>query len=185
VKKLRARLQRERDQLTASVPARSHHRVRYRVAIVAAAENILSMVIEGITDKDDWTAALESEYPEWFAGPDVTGDVKALRFQSARKDARELLDALAGRENVPRQVSHSGLAGSPRAPLYLVDPPDGRFRTADDAVLGALFRKAEQALLPHEMPYNLEQGLQMFIGWLDSQAGLVRSRPRPAVTNTP
>jgi len=143
------RLRNGRDRLAALVPRRSKDPGRYRAVIIAAAEKILHMVTEGVVDREDWTAILESAYPEWFAEPDVPRHVAARRLQDARKDARTLLHALVQRE-------------------HLIEPPNERARTADDAVLGALFLKAEQTLL-HEMPYNLEQGLQMFTEWLDHQ----------------
>jgi hypothetical protein len=51
----------------------------------------------------------------------------------------------------------------------VIHPLDERVRTADDAALTALFLKAEQTTLPDEMPYNLEQELQIFTRWLDRQ----------------
>jgi hypothetical protein len=46
---------------------------------------------------------------------------------------------------------------------------DEQVRAADDAILGALFREAEQIRLAHEAPYNLERELELFTEWLDSK----------------
>jgi hypothetical protein len=155
------RLRNEQDWLAASVPRRSEDPGRYQTAIIAAAGKILGMVMDGNVDGEDWTAILRSEYPEWFARPDVPGHVRTRRLQDARKDARTLLKGLLKGEYAPRQVS---------LPEFIrTEPPDECARTADDVILSALFLKAEQALLPHEMPYNLEQELQMFSVWLDRQ----------------
>ena len=116
---------------------------------------------------------LKSEYPEWFGEPDVSPHVSARRVQDARQDARTLLQSLVQPEHASRQASRLGLIHPIPERPYLIEPPDERVRTADDTILSALFLKAERSLLPHEMPYNLEQGLRMFTEWLDSQAGLV------------
>ena len=39
-------------------------------------------------------------------------------------------------------------------------------RDPDDAVITALFVKAEQTVLPEEVPYDLDRGLQVFTAWL-------------------
>jgi DNA-directed RNA polymerase specialized sigma24 family protein len=163
------RLRKERNKLAASVPRRSTDPSRYRTAIIAAAEKILRMVTEGNVDAEDWSAILKSEYPEWFDEPDALGHVSARRVQDARKDARTLFQALVQREHEPRQPSRLGLIHSFPARPYLIEPLNERARTADDTILSALFLKAEQTLLPHEMSYNLEEGLQMFTEWLNTR----------------
>jgi hypothetical protein len=167
------RLRNERNKLAASIPGRSKDPSRYRAVIITAAGMILRMVTEGVVDADDWSAILRSEYSEWFAEPDVSSLVRIRRVRIARQDTQRLLQALVQPEHAPRQVSRLEFIHPRSERLDLMGPPDERVRTADDTILSALFLKAEQTLLPHEMPYNLEEGLQMFTEWLDSQVGLV------------
>src|ERR1017187_4956737 len=51
------------------------------------------------------------------------------------------------------------------------DRQDGERRGPDDAIMTALYFGAEQARLPHEPSYDVEQGLQRFSTWLDGRTG--------------
>jgi hypothetical protein len=55
------------------------------------------------------------------------------------------------------------IRGQPGSPT---GPPDEDVRDRDDAVITALFARTEQTLLPQEVPYDLDLGLQAFTAWL-------------------
>jgi DNA-directed RNA polymerase specialized sigma24 family protein len=163
--------ERQRGELMAMIPARSEDPRRYRATILEAAEKILRLLCEGPVPAADWNAVLTSEYPQWFDESGLAYDGQYRRLSRARADVRMLLRAvlpLQGDE--PHPGPGATLTRTRPAPHRVIHLPDGRVRTADDAVLTALFLKAEQAMLPEERPYNLEQELQMFTRWLDRQA---------------
>jgi DNA-directed RNA polymerase specialized sigma24 family protein len=164
------RLERERGELMAMIPARTGDPLRYRATILAAAKRILHLLYEGPTTAD-WNAVLKSEYPQWFDEPGLADNALYQRLIRARADVRKLLRvALPLRGDEPHPVPRGTLTRPRPTPHRLIHLPDGRIRTADDAVLTTLFLKAEQAMLPEERPYNPGQELQMFTRWLDRQA---------------
>jgi hypothetical protein len=131
--------------------------------------------MEGPVTTADWYTVLKSEYPQWHDEP-------GLRLSRARADIQALLREILPRQAIlprqgdePRHPSRGELTRTLQAPLHVTYQSDERARTADDAVLAALFRKAERVMLPDETPYNLEHELQVFTGWLDRQP---HRRPR-------
>ncbi|HUY52487.1 MAG TPA: hypothetical protein VMV92_43420 [Streptosporangiaceae bacterium] len=88
------RLQRDRDELMAAVPARSDDHSRYQSAIVAAARRILDLLLAGQVASADWNAVLKSEYPQWCDGPELAQDAMAQRLGRARSDVRQVFQAI-------------------------------------------------------------------------------------------
>lgn len=91
-----ARLVGARDELMASVPARSDEPSRYRAVIYDAVEQILRAGIAGEQDEDDLVRALRASYPEYFKQPGASPDTRYQRIFRARQDAGKLLRAVAG-----------------------------------------------------------------------------------------
>jgi DNA-directed RNA polymerase specialized sigma24 family protein len=154
---LLARLERRQAELMALIPGRSPDPLRYRESIVAAAEAILRTAVVETVSRGDLTAALREGYPEWYHR-DAANHFQ--RLSRAREDVHQLLQAL---------TRDKQLFTSPQPPAHGASPADRDVRTADDAALTALFLKSGQTRLPHETPYNLDQGLELFTAWLDSQ----------------
>jgi len=91
------RLERDRAELMAMIPARSGDPRRYQSTILAAATKILRLTFEGPVTMADWNAILGSEYPQWY---DVRLPHDALyqRFSRARADIRALLKDIFPRD---------------------------------------------------------------------------------------
>jgi hypothetical protein len=165
-----SRLERERGELMAMIPARSADPRRYRNTILAAAGRILRLLFEGPVTAADWNAVLRSEYPQWYDEPGLAHEALYPRLSRARADVQLLLRVILPLQgDEPHHLPGGRLTRTPQPPLRVIHPLDERVRTADDAALTALFLKAEQTTLPDEMPYNLEQELQIFTRWLDRQ----------------
>jgi DNA-directed RNA polymerase specialized sigma24 family protein len=94
------RLERDRDQLMALVPARSSDSRRYRSAIIAVARTILRLLFEGHVTSADWNAVLKSEYPQWCAEPELAHDAIDQRLSRARGDVQLLLQAILPRDEL-------------------------------------------------------------------------------------
>jgi DNA-directed RNA polymerase specialized sigma24 family protein len=94
------RLERDHDQLMASVPGRSPDHRRYRTAIVAAAKTILLFLLEGAVTSADWNAALQAEYPQWCSEPGLTRATTDQRLSRARRDVRLLLQKILSRHEL-------------------------------------------------------------------------------------
>jgi DNA-directed RNA polymerase specialized sigma24 family protein len=94
------RLEHDRNQLLASVPARSPDYCRYRIAIVAAAKTILLLLLEGAVTSADWNAVLQSEYPQWCGEPGLARDAIDQRLSRARQDVRQLLQTIIPRHEL-------------------------------------------------------------------------------------
>ena len=92
------RLERDRAELMAMVPARSLDPVRYRSTILEAAATILRLLFEGPVTSADWNAVLKSAYPQWCDEPGLIGDVMHQRLSRARGDVQLLLQAVLPRE---------------------------------------------------------------------------------------
>jgi DNA-directed RNA polymerase specialized sigma24 family protein len=97
---LLTRLNRDRDQLLASVPARSPDHRRYRTAIVAAAERILILLLEGSAPSADWNATLQAEYPQWCREPGLARAAADQRLSRARRDVQALLKKILSRHEL-------------------------------------------------------------------------------------
>jgi DNA-directed RNA polymerase specialized sigma24 family protein len=94
------RLERDRDELMAFVPARSSDSRRYRSAIIAAARPILRLLFEGHVTSADWNAVLKSEYPQWFGEAGLARDAIDQRLSRARGDVQLLLQAIFPRDQL-------------------------------------------------------------------------------------
>jgi hypothetical protein len=92
------RLERDRGELMAMIPARSGDPLRYQSAILAAAATILPLLFEGAVTSADWNAVLKSAYPQWCDEPGLIGDVMHQRLSRARGDVQLLLRAILPRE---------------------------------------------------------------------------------------
>lgn len=92
------RLERDRAELMARVPARSDDPRRYQHAIIAAAETILRLLFEGPVTMADWNAVLRWEYPQWCDGSGLAHDAMYQRLSRARRDVQLLLRAILPRE---------------------------------------------------------------------------------------
>ena len=92
------RLERDRAELMAMVPARSGDPRRYQYTIIAAAGAILRLLFEGQVMTADWNAVLRSEYPQWCDEPGLADDAMYQRLSRARADVRFLLQAILPRE---------------------------------------------------------------------------------------
>jgi DNA-directed RNA polymerase specialized sigma24 family protein len=97
---LLTRLNRDRDQLLASVPARSPDHRRYRTAIVAAAKTILLLLLEGPVASADWNAALQAKYPQWCGEPGLARAAADQRLSRARRDVQALLQKILPRHEL-------------------------------------------------------------------------------------
>jgi len=94
------RLERDRADLMAMIPARSDDSRRYRCAIIAAAGTILRLLVEGPVTMADWNAVLRSEYPPWCDEPGLAHDAMYQRLSRARADVQVLLRAILPRERL-------------------------------------------------------------------------------------
>ena len=92
------RLERDRAELMAMVPARSGDPVRYQSAILAVAATILRLLFEGSVTPADWNAVLKSAYPQWCDESGLVGDAMYQRLSRAREDVRLLLQSILPRE---------------------------------------------------------------------------------------
>jgi hypothetical protein len=92
------RLERNRGELMAMVPARSDDPGRYQVTIIAVARTILRLLFEGPVTMADWNAILRSEYPQWCDEPGLARDATYQRLGRARADVQFLLRAILPRE---------------------------------------------------------------------------------------
>jgi DNA-directed RNA polymerase specialized sigma24 family protein len=91
---LHKRLVSRREELLATVPARSADPGRYRAVIYAAACQILSDGGKGEVSEADSNEALQASYPEYFAQPGASANTCHQRCLRARADVRKLLQAL-------------------------------------------------------------------------------------------
>jgi hypothetical protein len=94
------RLADERDDLLASVPARSRDSGRYRAVIYAAAEQILHAGISGDVSEADTNDTLRASYPEYFQQPDAAPNTCDQRFCRARVDIRALLRSVISHDEL-------------------------------------------------------------------------------------
>jgi DNA-directed RNA polymerase specialized sigma24 family protein len=94
------RLADERDDLLASVPARSRDSGRYRAVIYAAAEQILRAGISGDVSEADTNDTLRASYPEYFQQPDAAPNTCDQRFCRARVDIRALLQKVVSHDEL-------------------------------------------------------------------------------------
>jgi len=92
------RLERDRAELMAMVPARSDDPRRYRRMIVAVAERILRLLFEGSVATADWNAVLRLEYPQLCDEPGLAHDALYQRLSRARADIQSLLRVILPRD---------------------------------------------------------------------------------------
>jgi hypothetical protein len=92
------RLERDRAELIAMVPARSDDALRYQSTVIAAAAMILRLLFEGPVTMADWNEVLRSEYPQWCDEPGLAHDAAYQRLSRARADVQFLLQAILPRE---------------------------------------------------------------------------------------
>lgn len=85
------RLERDRAELMAMVPARSGDPVRYQSTIIAAAAAILRLLFEGPVTPADWNEVLRSVNPQWCDEPELAHDAMYQRLSRARADVQSLL----------------------------------------------------------------------------------------------
>jgi DNA-directed RNA polymerase specialized sigma24 family protein len=89
------RLIRKRDELTATVSARSDEPSRYRAVIYEAVEQILRAGIKGEPSEADTNGDFRKSYPEYFDEPGASPHNCHQRFRRARMDVNALLRAVA------------------------------------------------------------------------------------------
>ena len=92
------RLERDRGELMALVPARSSDPRRYRSTIIAAARTILRLLLEGHVTSADWNVVLKAEYPQWCDERELAHDAIHQRLSRARGDVQLLLQAILPKE---------------------------------------------------------------------------------------
>lgn len=92
--KLVNRLDRDRDTLTACVPARSSDPKRYQAAIIAAARKLLCLLLEGHVTQSDWNAVIRSADPLWCDEAGLEPDAAHQRLSRARRDVKALLQMI-------------------------------------------------------------------------------------------
>lgn len=85
-------LRRRGAELRQDVPASSPDPDRYRDAIMAIAERMLSD--DGPASRAELNAALVAAYPEWFAAPDAAVATKYQRRCRGREDLGRVLEAV-------------------------------------------------------------------------------------------
>ena len=159
-----------RERLTAAVPGRSPDPGRYRNLNIAVTERILGAMPDQGDSEPDSSGAFRAGYPEWFDEAGCAPANLELRLARARSDVRNLLLVTVESEVDVRAVYDAVIAyAGAQAAVQAKVQRDEQVRAADDAILGALFRGAEQILLAHEAPYNLERELELFTEWLDSE----------------
>jgi DNA-directed RNA polymerase specialized sigma24 family protein len=95
-----ARLERDRDELMDTVPARSGDGRRYQSATVTAALTILLLLVEGSVTSADWNAVLRAGHPQWYDEPGLAHDARHQRLSRARRDVRVLLQAILPRDEL-------------------------------------------------------------------------------------
>lgn len=168
----RERLSAHRDRLTATVPGRSPDPGRYRNVILSVVERVLSATSDLGDDEADSSKALRVAYPEWFAEESCAAASQAQRLARARSDVRNLLLAVIR----PKAGSRAGASRHPdvtygdvRSGVRVTAQRDERGWAADDGIISALFRQAEQVRLALGAPYNLERELELFTEWLDGE----------------
>jgi hypothetical protein len=94
------RLDRDRAELMAAVPARSGDPCRYRYTIVGAAGTILRLLLRGPVAMADWNAVLQAGYPQWCDEPELPHDAIYQRLSRARADVQGLLRAILPRDGL-------------------------------------------------------------------------------------
>lgn len=94
------RLDRDRDELIAAIPARSGDGRRYQTTIVTAALTILLLLVEGSATSADWNSVLKSAYPQWCDEHGLATAAIDQRLSRARKDVQLLLQAIFPREEL-------------------------------------------------------------------------------------
>jgi DNA-directed RNA polymerase specialized sigma24 family protein len=92
-------LERDHDQLMASVPGRSRSQARYRFAITRVARTILCLLLEGPVTSADINAILDAEYPQLFGTPGPQ-DAIHQRYSRARRDVQAILQQLVTRDEL-------------------------------------------------------------------------------------
>ena len=95
-----ARLERDRDELMDTVPARSNDGRRYQATIVTAALTILLLLVEGSVTSADWNAILKAGYSQWCDEPGLAPDARHQRLSRARRDVQLLLQAIFPRDEL-------------------------------------------------------------------------------------
>ena len=93
-----ARLERDRAELMAMVPARSGDPRRYQYTIIEATGTILRLLFAGPVTTADWNAVLRSQCPQWCGEPGLASDAMYQRLSRARADVKFLLRAILPRE---------------------------------------------------------------------------------------
>jgi DNA-directed RNA polymerase specialized sigma24 family protein len=88
------RLESERDQLIATVPARSHDPARYREVVHAAATQLL------LDPEPNGAAILHTAYPDYFDDPAAALNTLHQRISRARDDIQALLQVVIRRDEL-------------------------------------------------------------------------------------
>jgi hypothetical protein len=91
------RLECDREILIGAVPRHSPDPCRYRIAIIAAARAIVSLLWEASAISASWNATLKTIYPEWYVNSRPTAEVIDQWLSRARRDVRLLLSEIIGR----------------------------------------------------------------------------------------
>ena len=101
------RLERDRAELMATIPARSGDPGRYRCTIVAAAGTILRLLLRGPVAMADWNAVLRSGYPQWCDEPGFPHDAlyQRLSLGTRRRAVAAPGDPAQGRVRLLRPES--------------------------------------------------------------------------------
>jgi DNA-directed RNA polymerase specialized sigma24 family protein len=86
-----ARFRRTRGALLARVPASSPDPARYRGAILAVAENLLTEAFYGCLSRAELNADLCTAYPDWFDAAGIADNVRHKRRSRARHDLTAVL----------------------------------------------------------------------------------------------
>lgn len=100
VRTWRARLDRQRAELTSSVAGRSSDRDLYRETIVTTAEKLIDAVAAGDHVDVMSSAALREAYPDWFDQPGCPDNTLDQRAARARADVAKLLRSIIGRADL-------------------------------------------------------------------------------------
>jgi hypothetical protein len=88
------RFERERNQLTALVPARSEDPRRYQNAVASAAKAIFKLLLDGYVTAADWNVILKAACPQWCDEPGLARDAIDQRLSRARRDVQYLLQSI-------------------------------------------------------------------------------------------
>jgi hypothetical protein len=94
------RFERERNQLTALVPARSEDPRGYRNAIASAAKTIFELLLDGYVTAADWNAILKAAYPAWCDEPGLARAAIDQRLSRARHDVQSLFQSILTRDQL-------------------------------------------------------------------------------------